>query len=154
MALDDDIAVLSRQPLLGLMERDALRLLAFAAETRNLRAGDILFRAGDVGDGALLVLSGAVALTASEDGQPAKEIAGPGALIGELALFTGLRRPVTAIVREPTQVMKLSRAVMRRVLAEFPASAEQLAQAVAGRLRAFADELTSVQAALEAIDRR
>ena len=154
MALDDDIAVLSRQPLLGLMERDALRLLAFAAETRSLRAGDILFRAGDVGDGALLVLSGAVALTTGEDGQPASEIAGPGALIGELALFAGLRRPVTAIVREPTQLMKLSRSVMRRVLAEFPGSAEKLAEAVAERLRAFAGELKTVQAALEAIDRR
>lgn len=154
MALDDDIAVLSRQPLLGLMERDALRLLAFAAETRTLRAGDVLFRSGDVGDGALLVLSGAIALTTGEDGQPAREIAGPGALVGELALFTSLRRPVTAIVREPTQVMKLSRAVMRRVLAEFPASAERLAEAVASRLRAFTEELTGVQATLEAIDRR
>ena len=47
MALDDDMTLLARQPLLSLMERDALRLLAFAAESRILRAGDVLFRAGE-----------------------------------------------------------------------------------------------------------
>ena len=38
MALDDDIAALAEAPLLSLLERDALRLLAFAAEARNLKA--------------------------------------------------------------------------------------------------------------------
>ena len=64
MALDEDMALLARQPLLSLMERDALRLLAFAAESRILRAGDVLFRAGEPSDGAVLVVSGAIALTA------------------------------------------------------------------------------------------
>ena len=153
MALDDDIALLARQPLLGLMERDALRLVAFAAESRILRAGDVLFRSGEMSDGALLIVSGAVALTTGEDGAPADEIAGSGALIGELALFTAIKRPVTAVAREPTQLMKLSRSVMRRVLAEFPDSAQALADAVSERLRQFAAELAPVGDALAAIDR-
>lgn len=153
MALDDDIALLARQPLLGLMERDALRLLAFAAESRILRAGDVLFRVGEPSDGAVLVISGAVALDSREDGQPAQEIVGPGALIGETALFAAVARPVTAIAREPTQVMRLSRSVMRRVLAESPASAEAIAAAVAQRLQGFVGQLTAVQQALTALER-
>ncbi len=153
MALDDDIALLARQPLLSLMERDALRLVAFAAESRILRAGDVLFRVGEPSDGAVLVISGAVALDSREDGQPAQEIVGPGALIGEMALFTAVARPVTAIAREPTQVMRLSRSVMRRVLAESPGSAEAVAAAISDRLRGFVDQLTVVQEALIAIDR-
>ncbi|CAM5774200.1 MULTISPECIES: cyclic nucleotide-binding domain-containing protein [Bosea] len=154
MALDDDMALLARQPLLSLMERDALRLLAFAAESRILRAGDVLFRAGEPSDGAVLVVSGAVALTAQEDGRPASEIAGPGAMIGELALFTSVPRQVTAIAREPTQIMRLPRSVMRRVLGESPDSAEAIAQAIGDRLRGFVGELASVRAALGAIDRK
>jgi CRP-like cAMP-binding protein len=154
MALDDDMALLARQPLLSLMERDALRLLAFAAESRILRAGDVLFRAGEPSDGAVLVVSGAVALTAQEDGRPASEIVGPGALIGELALFTSVPRQVTAIAREPTQIMRLPRSVMRRVLGESPDSAEAIAQAIGDRLRGFVGELASVQATLGAIDRK
>ncbi|MET3889870.1 CRP-like cAMP-binding protein [Bosea sp. OAE506] len=153
MALDDDIALLARQPLLSLMERDALRLVAFAAESRILRAGDVLFRVGEPSDGAVLVISGAVALDSREDGQPAQEIVGPGALIGETALFAAVARPVTAIAREPTQVMRLSRSVMRRVLAESPASAEAIAAAVAERLQGFVGQLTAVQEALTALER-
>jgi CRP-like cAMP-binding protein len=153
MALDDDIALLARQNLLGLMDRDALRLVAFAAESRILRAGDVLFRAGESSDSAFLVISGAVALMRDDDGQPADEIAGAGALIGEMALFAAIERPVTAIAREPTQVMKLSRSVMRRVLGESPGSAQAIADAIAGRLQGFVGELAGVQAALLEIER-
>ncbi len=152
MALDDDIALLARQPLLSLMERDALRLVAFAAESRILRAGDVLFRVGEPSDGAVLVISGAIALNSREDGQPAQEIVGAGALIGEMALFAAIARPVTAIAREPTQVMRLSRSVMRRVLGESPASAEAVAAAISERLRGFVGQLSVVQEALTAID--
>ena len=152
MALDDDIALLRRQPLLGLMERDALRLVAFSAERRTLRAGDVLFRSGEPADGALLVISGAIALQAEDDGRPADDIVGAGALIGELAMFSAVTRPVTAIVREPAQVMRLSRSVMRRVLGEFPDSAQAVATEIAGRLRGFVGELGQVQRALRAID--
>lgn len=154
MSLNDDIALLARQPLLGLMDRDALRLVAFAAETRSLRAGDVLFRRGEGSDGAFLVISGAVALNREDDGRPADEIVGPGALIGELALFTALERPVTAVAREPTQVMRLARSVMRRVLGESPDSAQAIAQAIAERLHDFNDELAAVGTALRAIDLR
>lgn len=154
MALDDDMALLGRQPLLSLMERDALRLLAFAAESRILRAGDVVFRAGEPSDGAILVVSGAIAITTQEDGQPAEEIVGPGAMIGELALFTSLPRQVTAIAREPTQVMRLPRSVMRRVLGESPDSAEAIMAAIGDRLRGFVGELKAVEDALGAIDRK
>lgn len=153
MALDDDIALLARQNLLGLMDRDALRLVAFAAESRILRAGDVLFRASESSDSAFLVISGAVALMQGDDGQPADEIAGAGALIGEMALFAAIERPVTAIAREPTQVMKLSRSVMRRVLGESPGSAQAIADAIAERLQGFVGELAGVQAALLDIER-
>lgn len=154
MALDEDMTLLARQPLLSLMDRDALRLLAFAAESRILRAGDVLFRAGEPSDGAMLVVSGAVALTAQDHGKPASEIAGPGVLIGELALFTSVPRQVTAIAREPTQVMRLPRSVMRRVLGESPDSAEAIAAAIGARLQGFVGELAAVQDALDAIDRK
>ena len=154
MALDDDMALLARQPLLSLMDRDALRLLAFAAESRILRAGDVLFRAGEPSDGAVLVVSGAVALTVQDDGKPATEIVGPGAMIGELALFTSVPRQVTAIAREPTQVMRLLRSVTWCVLGEPPDSAEAIAAEIGARLKGFVGELSAVQEALNAIDRK
>ncbi len=154
MGLNDDIALLAEQPLLSLIDRDALRLVAFAAENRVLRAGDVLFRKGDHSDGAFLIISGAVALLNKDDGRPADTVVGPGSLIGELALFANVDRPVTAVAREPTQVMKLSRSVMRRVLGESPDSARAIAAAIGDRLRDFTRELERVHEALTAIDDR
>ncbi len=37
MALEDDIAILGQAPLFNLLEKDALRLVAFASETRSYR---------------------------------------------------------------------------------------------------------------------
>lgn len=154
MKLQDDVAVLQRQPLLGLMEADALRLLAFSAEGRILRAGDLLFRRGDISDGGYLVASGSVALTISETGGPAAEIIGAGGLIGEMALFTALERPVTALAREPSQILKLPMTIMRRVLVEFPDSAARLAQDISQRLTTLSHEMSGVRDALNAIDGR
>ena len=71
MALEDDIAILSGAPLFTLLDRDALRLVAFASENRVLRAGDIIFRKGDHSDGGYVVSKGAIALDANDDGSPA-----------------------------------------------------------------------------------
>ena len=110
MELEDDIAILNQAPLFHLLNRDALRLVAFAAENRMLRAGDVLFRKGDRSDGGYVVSRGAVALDARDDGSPATFIAGPGALIGQAALFTRISRPATAAAREPSTVIRSRRA--------------------------------------------
>src|SRR3712207_2649774 len=97
MALEEDIAALSKVPLFGKLEIDAIRLIAFAAETRPLKAGDVLFRKGDRADGAYVVVRGAVALDARDDGSPATFVAESGALIGQTALFLRGTRPATAV---------------------------------------------------------
>jgi CRP-like cAMP-binding protein len=152
MALEDDIGLLSQAPLLNLLERDALRLVAFAAEGRMLRAGDVLFRKGDRSDGGYVVKSGAVALDARDDGSPATFIAGPGALIGQAALFTRIERPATAAAREPSTVIRISPSLMRRVLEEFPGAAASIQDAMEDELRRMTDGLERVRRQLIAID--
>ena len=152
MALDDDIAVLSGAPLFNLLERDALRLVAFASENRTLRAGDMLFRKGDKSDGGYVVSRGAVALDARDDGSPAAFIAGPGSVIGQAALFARIERPATAIAREPTTVIRVSPSLMRRVLEEFPNAAAAMHQAMAEELTRLTDGLEQVRRQLIAID--
>jgi CRP-like cAMP-binding protein len=152
MALEDDIATLSRAPLFGLLDRDALRLVAFAAENRILRAGDVLFRKGDRSDGGYVVSRGAIALDARDDGSPATYVAGPSAVIGQAALFTRIARPATAAAREPSTVIRISPSLMRRVLEEFPDAALAMREALAGDLLRLAAGLDGVRRRLLAID--
>jgi CRP-like cAMP-binding protein len=152
MALEDDIATLSRAPLFGLMERDALRLLAFAAEHKTLRAGSILFRKGDRSDGGYVVSRGSFALNAGEATGPALSTAGPGSLIGQTALFVRIERPATAVAREPSVVMRVSPTLMKRVLGEFPAAAAALHQALTVDLSMLSGGLERVRERLLAIE--
>src|SRR5690606_7232271 len=100
-----------------------------------------------------LVRSGAIALDARDDGSPTEYVAGPGVLIGELALFAETKRPATAIAREPSSVTKLPRSVMRRVLVEFPDVAAHLRARFVERLNAMATDLAAVRRTLLSIDR-
>jgi CRP-like cAMP-binding protein len=152
MALDDDIATLSRAPLFNLLDRDALRLVAFAAENRVLRAGDMLFRKGDRSDGGYVVSRGAIALDADDDGSPATFVAGPASLIGQTALFTGIPRPATATAREASTVIRISPSLMRRVLEEFPGAAEAMRHALVEELGQLSRGLEQVRKQLLAID--
>jgi len=125
--------------------REALRLIAFSAETRILRAGDVLFRRDEISNDGFVLLAGSIAMDASGDSAATARIVRPPGLIGDLALLTQTRRPATAIAREPSTVLRISRLLFRRVLHEFPDSAERLRQSVGSRLLQFTGELGSVR---------
>ena len=152
MALADDIAVLSNAPLFSLMEHDALRLIAFAGEGVSLSPGEVLFRRGERSDGGYVVMQGALVLDARDDGSPGTLVAGPSWLLGRSALFTRGARPATALAREPSALLRVSPALMRRVLEEFPAAARALYRATASELSDLSAGLERVRRRLEAID--
>src|SRR6266436_5903043 len=88
MSIEDDVALLERVPTLRLLGTTALRMLAIGSEQREFNRGDQLFNAGDEADAGYIVQRGAFRI---EDGG-AEIIAGPGALIGELALIVAMKR--------------------------------------------------------------
>ncbi len=137
MSLEDDVRDLALNPTLSGLEPGALRLIAFAAETKILRAGDILFRRGDPSDGGYIVRSGSIALEA----EGVTTVVHPPSLLGDTALITDTTRPATALARQPSSVQKISRTLFRRVLEEYPDSAVRLRQTLAARLRALGQEL-------------
>jgi CRP-like cAMP-binding protein len=141
VSLDDDIRNLGRIPFFSELEVEAQRLIAFAAEMKILRAGDVLFRRGEKSDGGFIVQSGSIALDGSDNGSPSKQIVAAHGLIGEIALLTETERPATAIAREPTTVLRVPRVLFHRVLREFPVSAQRLRQSLTGRLTEFVGEL-------------
>jgi len=150
MALETDIAVLAGAPLFSLLDRQPLRLLAFAAETRLVHDGGILFRKGDRSDGGYVVTDGAIALDAG-DGSPVF-VAEPGAVIGRTALFIRTVRPATATARGRAAVLRISPALMRRVLEEFPSAAAALHEAMAAEVLSLTSSLERVRERFLALD--
>ena len=141
MSAESDIRNLSQIPIFGVLEDDARRLIAFSAETRILRASDILFRRGDLSDCGYVLTSGVIALDSRDDGGAAIPISTPFTLIGELALISETERPVTAVARQPTTVLKIPRTLFLRVLREYPASARTLRAMMSARVDGIMREL-------------
>ena len=147
MALQDDVRNLTSLPAFRELDPDAVRVIAFSAETRILRAGDVLFRRGDISDGGFVVLSGAIGLTAAPGGET---LVRPPSLLGEMALVAETLRPATAVAREPTSVLKVSRALYRRILAEYPGSAARVRAGTAAKLFAMRGELEGLRRTMAA----
>ncbi|HEV3498805.1 MAG TPA: cyclic nucleotide-binding domain-containing protein [Bradyrhizobium sp.] len=138
MSIEDDVALLERVPTLRLLGTTALRMLAIGSEQRNVARGDLLFSQGDDADAGFIVQRGAFRI---EDGAGAEIIAGPGALIGELALIVAMQRPSTATALEHSSVIRVARSLFQRVLESDPAAARRLRDEFANRTSQIASDV-------------
>ena len=142
MALDDDIRLFSQIPLFRLLEPEALRLLAFSAETKLLRAGDVLVRLPQGFEGGHLLVKGSLAIFDNPDQiGAAKQIARAPALVGELSLIAATDFVGSIVAREPSTILRISRGVFHRVLQEYPGSAAAIRDALLDRLKSISGEL-------------
>ena len=145
MSIEDDVALLERVPTLRLLGTAALRMLAIGAEQRDVGRGDRLFRVGEDADAGFIVQRGAFRL---DDGEGAETVAGPGALIGELALIVAMPRPSTAVALENSSVIRVARSLFQRVLESDPAAARRLRDEFATRTSQIASDILMAGAKL------
>ena len=138
MSIEDDVALLERVPTLRLLGTAALRMLAIGSEQRDFARGDRLFAAGDDADAGFVVQRGAFRI---EDGNGAEIVAGPGALIGELALMVAMARPSSATALEFSSVIRVSRSLFQRVLESDPVAARRLRDEFASRTSQIASDI-------------
>jgi CRP-like cAMP-binding protein len=155
MSLDSDIALLSRVPLFSELNSEQVRLLAFSALHRELRVDEVLFHEGAEAFSGYIVASGEIVMSRGE-GKAKKTLATcePGSLIGEIALFIATKRPATATATRLTDLIEINRALMTRMLNEYPHVALRLRAALTDRLTATVSELGRVRQALNQIDAR
>jgi CRP-like cAMP-binding protein len=145
MSIEDDVALLERVPTLRLLGTTSLRMLAIGSEQRDFAGGDVLFKAGEDADAGYIVQRGAFRI---EDGGGVEIVAGPGALIGELALVVAMQRPSTAIALESSSVIRVARSLFQRVLESDPAAARRLRDEFANRTSQIASEILMAGAKL------
>jgi CRP-like cAMP-binding protein len=146
MTIEDDIAFLQGVPALAILGRDALRILAIGTENRYVHEGVTLFGEGEQADGAYVVQEGSFDLVKRDNG--AATVVGPGALIGEVALISETRRPVSAVAREPSSVVRIPRQLFLKVLESDPDAALRMRDALAARVNQTATEFARVRAGL------
>ena len=144
MSIEDDVTLLERVPTLRLLGTASLRMLAIGSEQRDFSPGDYLFNAGDEADAGYIVQRGSFRV---EDGG-AEVVAGPGSLIGELALIVAMKRPSSAVALDHSTVIRVARSLFQRVLESDPAAARRLRDELATRTSQLASDILMAGAKL------
>jgi CRP-like cAMP-binding protein len=147
MSIDDDVALLERVPTLRLLGNGALRVLAIGSEQQDFSRGTELFRLGDIADCGYVVQRGSLRISL-DDGSDHEVIAGPGTLVGELALMVAMPRPSTAVALDYTTVIRITRSLFQRVLDSDPDAALRLRDSFAERVSQLASDVMLVGAKL------
>ena len=148
MPIEDDIAFFETVPTLALLGKQALRVLAIGAETRQLQSGAVLFYAGELVDAGYVVQEGVLVLEDSAADEQSEYAVGRGTLVAELALLIETVSPVTVIAREPTVLIKISRNLFRKMLDAYPAAAKRLRDMLAERVDGGSRELVAMKSRL------
>lgn len=140
MTIEDDVVLLERVPTLRVLGADSLRMLAIGSEQHAFARGAPLFKAGEPADCGYVVQSGAFEVS-KDDQRNQAIVAGPGALIGELALIVPMPRPSTAVAMEYSTVIRIGRSLFQRVLESDPAAARRLRDEFASRTSQIASDI-------------
>ncbi len=124
--------------LAGLFEStdpSALAELEVSAQWVSLRGGDTLFRRGDAGDAAYIVVSGRLRAVDDAAGERALDDIAVGETVGEMALLTGERRSATVYAVRDSLLAKLSAEAFHRLIQRFPRLLQRISSLLVQRLR-------------------
>ncbi|MGZ7065421.1 MAG: cyclic nucleotide-binding domain-containing protein [Candidatus Aminicenantales bacterium] len=114
-----------------------MRDLASLARRENYTAKEVLFRQGEPGDRCYVVASGRVRgkIDSEEGGKSfaTRFEVGPGGIIGEMSLFTGMPRTATVVVSEDAELLEIDVEAFAGLLARNPDLAEAIAEIVSRR---------------------
>jgi thioredoxin reductase (NADPH) len=128
LALTESPDVLGAYPRLS---DEQLAALMRVGERRRVRGGDVFFRDGDGNCDFFVILEGKVAVVEeSGAGEEVIGVHGQGRFLGELGLVTGQAVFVTAIVREPGEVLVVPQERLREIVTHDPVLGDLILRAL------------------------
>lgn len=138
MTLHNDVRILSGVPLFQGFSPEQLRLLAFGAENLRVPSGRVLYRESMPADVAYVVVSGRIGLYRERGAERAwVGEAGPGTLLGEVALIAETSWLTSAETLSDATLMSIDRKHFRRMLEEYPELAVLLHKRITNELQAM-----------------
>lgn len=137
---------IARLDLFAAAGPDDIDAVAALAVEQRYKDGESIFSRGASGEGMLIVLQGSIRLSiVSVDGRELiLREAGPGDVIGEIAVLDGGRRTADATAVGPVLAGFIGQAPFARLLSIRPALQMGIMQVLCARLRDTTDQLESI----------
>lgn len=147
MLLCEEVQLLRKVPYFADMEGCKLKLLAFSSERVSYEPGQKLFKQGDRGDSAYVILSGTVeTILEAPAGQTKIRESGMMTVIGEIALLCEGERPNTVRAVTHVEALRINKDCFSRLIHDCPDMTMQVTRTLAEQLRNTTSELDSVRA--------
>ena len=109
--------LLTTFPLFEGFTANGTKRLIDAGEVKELAAGELLLSEGEAADFAVVILTGKVEVFVEREGKKfVLTEAGPGTILGELALLCGIPRSASARAKENSTVLEWSDETLRTLL--------------------------------------
>jgi len=139
-------ALLAQTELFGPLPEETRQAAAEAFHPVRFEAGRTLFLHGDAGSHAYVVAEGLVrlGLGSAAGREISVRIAGPGALLGEIAILDGGPRSADATAISPVVAFALAAADLDRLIGRHPDLARATVRYLCARLRATTDRLEGI----------
>jgi CRP/FNR family cyclic AMP-dependent transcriptional regulator len=152
MSLKEEVEMLRRIPLFAHVEPSKLKLLAFTSERVAFETGQVLFRQGDMGDAAYIIMEGeADVLVDAPTGPVAVAMLGRDAIVGEIAILCDVPRTATVQARQRLVCLRISKDLFLRLINEFPQMAAAVMRELALRLEDMNQKLRAALAEIETL---
>jgi CRP-like cAMP-binding protein len=149
MQLRDEVELLRRVPLFAGVAPAKLKLLAFTSDRVSYDAGQVLFRQGDPGDAAYVLLSGAAdILVDSQSGEIKVATAETNSIVGEIAILCDDTRSATVRANTHLETLRIRKDHFLRLLVEFPEVAVEIMRELAERLSRTTADLSKARSEL------
>ncbi|MEQ8345757.1 MAG: cyclic nucleotide-binding domain-containing protein [Sneathiellaceae bacterium] len=151
MSLHEEVELLRNIPMFAKIEPSKLKLLAFTSERLTFRDGEILFRQGDPGDAAYIIVSGrAAVIVDTPGGQLQVAELKKNDFVGEIAILCDVPRTATIAANSELTTLKISKDLFFRLVTEFPQMAVEIMRVLAQRLEKTTTDLREATAKLNA----
>ncbi|MEZ5668219.1 MAG: Crp/Fnr family transcriptional regulator [Alphaproteobacteria bacterium] len=145
MSLQEEVELLRRIPLFAKLEPSKLKLLAFTSERLSFDRGQALFRQGDPGDAAYIIIDGAAAVEVDSPSGPIRVATlGRNDFVGEIAILCDVPRTATVIADSDVVTLRISKDLFFRLITEFPQMAVEIMRELAHRLELTTANLREV----------
>lgn len=145
---------LSKIPLFNALTPDEIKEIHPYISKLSIKKKDVIFSEGDPSDWFYIVLKGKVKITKlSQEGKEIIiEIITPMDFFGGLAVIKGFPYPANAIAMEDTELLKISRSNLMRILDRFPGLMYCMALQLGDRMKESHETLKNI--ALERVEAR
>lgn len=150
MSLREEVELLQRIPLFANVEASKLKLLAFTSERIAFESGQVLFRQGDAGDAAYIIIEGeAEVLVNGASGPIQVAVLGRNEIVGEIAILCDVPRTATIRALQRLVCLRISKDLFLRLINEFPQIAVAVVRELASRVEAGNQKLRTALAEIE-----